>query len=174
MTGRRWSDGLHQAVEAKEGVKVEPESVTYATVTLQNYYRMYQKLAGMTGTAETEASEFNDIYKLDVVVIPTNRPITRIDHPDLVYYNEQFKYQAICNEIARVHKSGQPILVGTISIEKSELISSLLKRMGIKHEVRKGCGHHRDEHGRARHRHQAGRQPRGARTGLGGRRREGR
>ena len=144
LYGRRYSDGLHQAIEAKEHIKILGQNKTLATITFQNFFRMYDKISGMTGTADTEAPEFLKIYGLDVVVIPTNRPITRIDHPDLVYYNEQFKYQAICNEIARVHKSGQPILVGTISIEKSELISSLLKRMGIKHEVLNAKNHSRE------------------------------
>ena len=112
LYGRRYSDGLHQAIEAKEHIKILGQNKTLATITFQNFFRMYDKISGMTGTADTEAPEFLKIYGLDVVVIPTNRPITRIDHPDLVYYNEQFKYQAICNEIARVHKSGQPIWWG--------------------------------------------------------------
>ncbi len=144
LYGRRYSDGLHQAIEAKEHIKILGQNKTLATITFQNFFRMYDKISGMTGTADTEAPEFLKIYALDVVVIPTNRPITRVDHPDLVYYNEQFKYQAICNEIERVHKSGQPILVGTISIEKSELISTLLRRMGIKHEVLNAKNHGRE------------------------------
>lgn len=135
MYGRRYSDGLHQAIEAKEGVKVERESKTLATITFQNYFRMYKKLAGMTGTALTEEQEFRTIYKLDVVVIPTNKPIIRIDHPDSVYKNEVGKYNAVINEIVEANKKGQPVLIGTISIEKSELLSALLKRRGIQHQV---------------------------------------
>src|SRR5512143_4163923 len=135
MPGRRWSDGLHQAVEAKEGVKIERENQTLATITLQNYFRMYEKLAGMTGTADTEAAEFDKIYKLDVVVIPTNRDMIRIDEHDLVYRTEREKFDAVVEEIAEKHEKGQPVLVGTISIEKSETLSSLLKRKGVKHVV---------------------------------------
>ncbi len=135
MPGRRWSDGLHQAVEAKEGVKIASENQTLATITFQNYFRMYKKLAGMTGTAETEAEEFAKIYNLDVVVIPTNEPMIRNDNPDMIYKTEKGKFNSVINEIESLHKKGQPILVGTISIEKSELISSLLKKRGIKHSV---------------------------------------
>lgn len=135
MMGRRYNEGLHQAIEAKEGVKVERESKTLATVTFQNYFRMYDKLSGMTGTALTEADEFMQIYKLDVIEIPTNRPIARVDHPDVVYKTEKAKFNAVIETIIEHHKKGQPILVGTISIEKSELLSSMLKRHGIKHEV---------------------------------------
>src|SRR2546422_4798600 len=135
MPGRRWSDGLHQAVEAKEKVKIERENQTLATVTFQNYFRKYKKLAGMTGTADTEAEEFNKIYKLDVVVIPPNRTLRRIENPDLVYRTEKEKWDAIVAEIKELHESGRPILVGTISIEKSEHLSSLLKKEGIKHVV---------------------------------------
>jgi preprotein translocase subunit SecA len=135
MPGRRWSDGLHQAVEAKEGVKIESENQTLATITFQNLFRMYDKLAGMTGTADTEAAEFDKIYNLDVVVIPPNRPMVRRDMPDLVYRTEREKFDAIVNEIKELQKDGQPALVGTISIEKSEHLSSLLKRQGIKHVV---------------------------------------
>ncbi len=135
MTGRRWSDGLHQAVEAKEGVEIKRETQTYATITIQNYFRMYTKLAGMTGTAETEASEFLDIYKLGVLVIPTNRPVARKDSNDSVYKTRREKYQAAVNEIKEIHKQGRPILVGTISVEVSELISRLLKKEGIIHSV---------------------------------------
>ncbi len=135
MTGRRWSDGLHQAVEAKEGVEIERETQTLATITIQNYFRLYQKLAGMTGTAETEASEFFDIYKLGVAVIPTNRVIARKDANDSVYKTKREKYEAAIKEIQTVHAQGRPILVGTISVEVSELLSRLLKRAGIIHSV---------------------------------------
>ncbi|MCX8028090.1 MAG: preprotein translocase subunit SecA, partial [Thermodesulfovibrionales bacterium] len=135
MPGRRWSDGLHQAIEAKENVKIESENQTLATITFQNYFRMYKKLAGMTGTADTEAQEFAQIYNLDVVVIPTNKPMIRKDYPDVVYKTENAKFNAIITEIEEHHKRGQPVLVGTISIEKSEHISHLLKKKGIKHSV---------------------------------------
>ncbi len=135
MPGRRWSDGLHQAVEAKEKVKIERENQTLATITFQNYFRKYKKLSGMTGTAETEASEFNKIYNLDVIVIPTNRDLKRIEEPDLIYRTEQEKYEAIVNDIIEKQTSGRPTLVGTVSIEKSERLSSLLKKRGIKHVV---------------------------------------
>jgi preprotein translocase subunit SecA len=135
MTGRRWSDGLHQAVEAKEGVEIERETQTLATITIQNYFRLYLKLAGMTGTAETEASEFFDIYKLGVAVIPTNRPVARKDANDSVYKTKREKYAAAVNEIQTVHQQGRPILVGTISVEVSELLSRMLKKVGIIHSV---------------------------------------
>ena len=135
MLGRRFNDGLHQAIEAKEGVKVAQESKTLATITFQNYFRLYTKLSGMTGTAMTEEDQFREIYKLDVIAIPTNRPVQRIDHTDLIYRTEKGKYKAIIEQIAECHEKGQPVLVGTISIEKSELLSSMLKRKGIKHEV---------------------------------------
>ena len=135
MTGRRWSDGLHQAVEAKEGVAIERETQTLATITIQNYFRLYQKLAGMTGTAETEAQEFFDIYKLGVLVIPTNRPVQRKDANDSVYKTKREKYNAVIKEIKEVHGKGRPILVGTISVEVSELLSRMLKREGIIHSV---------------------------------------
>jgi len=135
MFGRRYSDGLHQAIEAKEGVKVEHESKTLATITFQNYFRMYKKLAGMTGTAATEEEEFRKIYGLDVVVIPTNMPMIRVDNPDVVYKTEKGKFESVVNEIVECHKRGQPVLVGTVSIEKSELLSGMLKRRGIPHEV---------------------------------------
>ena len=135
MLGRRFNDGLHQAIEAKEGVKVAQESKTLATITFQNYFRLYTKLSGMTGTAMTEEDEFREIYKLDVIAIPTNRPVQRIDHTDLIYRTEKGKYKAIIEQIAECHEKGQPVLVGTISIEKAELLSSMLKRKGIKHEV---------------------------------------
>ena len=135
MPGRRWSDGLHQAVEAKEGVKIASENQTLATITFQNYFRMYNKLAGMTGTAETEAEEFAKIYNLDVLVIPTNRPMVRADYPDVIYKTENGKFNSVIREIEELNKKGQPVLVGTISIEKSELLSGLLKKKGIKHSV---------------------------------------
>ena len=135
MEGRRWSDGLHQAVEAKENVQVEAATQTYATITLQNYFRMYHKLAGMTGTAETEAGEFWDIYKLDVVVIPTNKPIARIDAEDLIYKTKREKYNAVIDKIQEFVADGRPVLVGTTSVDVSELLSKLLTRRGIKHNV---------------------------------------
>jgi len=135
MPGRRWSDGLHQAIEAKEGVKIESENQTLATITFQNYFRMYNKLAGMTGTADTEAEEFAKIYDLDVLVIPTNRPMVRKDYPDMIYKTERAKFNAVLKEIEDCYKRGQPVLVGTISIEKSELLSKMLKKKGIPHSV---------------------------------------
>jgi preprotein translocase subunit SecA len=135
MPGRRWSDGLHQAVEAKEGVKIERESQTYATITFQNYFRMYKKLAGMTGTADTEAAEFEQIYKLEVTVVPTNRPMVRDDRADLVYRTEGEKWNAVVDEIKDCQERGQPVLVGTVSIEKSEMLSDRLKRKGVRHVV---------------------------------------
>ena len=144
MEGRRYSDGLHQAIEAKENVKIEAATQTYATVTLQNYFRMYHKLAGMTGTAETEAGEFWDIYKLDVVVIPTNKPIARDDREDLVYKTKREKYNAIIDEIETVTKEGRPVLVGTTSVEISELLSRMLKLKKIKHNVLNAKQHQRE------------------------------
>ena len=135
MLGRRYSDGLHQAIEAKEGVKVERESKTLATITFQNYFRLYNKLSGMTGTALTEEEEFQDIYKLDVIEIPTNREMARQDLPDSVYKTERGKLDAVVEQVAKCHEQGQPVLVGTVTIEKSELISGMLKRRGIRHEV---------------------------------------
>lgn len=135
MPGRRWSDGLHQAVEAKEGVNIRKEDQTLATITFQNYFRMYKKLSGMTGTAETEAAEFDKIYKLDIVVIPTNRKMLRIENADVVYRTAKEKYFAVADEIARLHEVKQPVLVGTTSIEKSELLSEILKRKGVRHVV---------------------------------------
>jgi preprotein translocase subunit SecA len=157
MPGRRWSDGLHQAVEAKEAVKIERENQTLATVTFQNYFRMYQKLSGMTGTAETEAAEFNKIYNLDVVAIPTNRPLRRHEFSDVVYRTADEKYEAVvsgmiledgskANGIRQLHESGQPVLVGTISIEKSEHLSELLKKAGIPHQVLNAKQHEREAH----------------------------
>ncbi len=144
MFGRRYSDGLHQAIEAKEGLTVRQESKTLATITLQNYFRMYQKLAGMTGTARTEEQEFRDIYNMDVVEIPTNKPIARIDREDCIYATERAKFNAIADQIEELHKTGQPVLVGTISIERSEIISSLLKRRGVKHNVLNAKQHERE------------------------------
>ncbi len=144
MPGRRWSDGLHQAVEAKEGVKIENENQTLATITFQNYFRIYNKLSGMTGTADTEAAEFANIYNLDVLVIPTNVDMARLDFIDQIYMTGREKYQAIVDEIERCHKSGQPTLVGTVSIEKSEKISAMLKRRGVKHNVLNAKQHERE------------------------------
>jgi preprotein translocase subunit SecA len=144
MEGRRYSDGLHQAIEAKEGVKVEKESKTLATITFQNYFRMYTKLAGMTGTAETEEAEFRDIYGLDVIVIPTHMPIARVDHPDVVYKTIKGKYKCLVDEIVETHKKGQPVLVGTVSIDKSEVISAMLKKKGVPHQVLNAKYHERE------------------------------
>lgn len=144
LTGRRYSDGLHQAIEAKENIKIARRNRTLATITFQNFFRMYGKISGMTGTADTEASEFSKIYGLEVVVIPTNRPVARADEHDLIYFNEKFKYEAICEEIAEHHKKGQPILVGTVSIEKSELLSKFLTLRGVRHEVLNAKNHARE------------------------------
>ena len=144
MYGRRFNDGLHQAIEAKESVKVARESKVEATITFQNYFRLYKKLSGMTGTAATEENEFREIYKLDVIVVPTNMPMIRIDHPDVVYKTEQAKYNAVIDQILKCHEKGQPVLVGTISIEKSEILSSMLRRKGIKHEVLNAKYHERE------------------------------
>ena len=144
MPGRRWSDGLHQAIEAKENVKVERENQTLATITFQNYFRMYKKLAGMTGTAETEAPEFDKIYRLEVMIIPTNKTMLRIENPDIVYRTEKEKYFAAADEIQRLNQTGQPVLVGTTSIEKSEKLSDLLKKKGIKHVVLNAKYHERE------------------------------
>jgi preprotein translocase subunit SecA len=144
MPGRRWSDGLHQAIEAKEGVKIERENQTLATITFQNYFRMFKKLAGMTGTAETEAAEFDKIYKLEVVVIPTNKEMRRIENPDVVYRTEKEKYFAAADEIQQLATKGQPVLVGTTSVEKSERLSDLLKKKGIKHVVLNAKFHERE------------------------------
>ena len=135
MFGRRYNDGLHQAIEAKEGVKVENESKTLATITFQNFFRLYHKLSGMTGTAQTEEDEFQEIYKLDVIVIPTNKPMAREDASDSIYKTELEKFNAVINEVVLAHEKGQPVLIGTVSIEKSELLSKLLKKHGIKHNV---------------------------------------
>ena len=144
LEGRRYGDGLHQAIEAKEHIRIAQRNRTMATITFQNFFRMYKKLSGMTGTAETEAVEFNKIYGLDVVVIPTNKPVARIDENDEVYMNETDKWEAICKEIQACHSKGQPILVGTVSIEKSELLSSLLTKKGIRHEVLNAKNHARE------------------------------
>jgi preprotein translocase subunit SecA len=144
MPGRRWSDGLHQAIEAKENVKIERENQTLATITFQNYFRMYKKLAGMTGTAETEAPEFEKIYRLEVIVIPTNRTLLRKENPDIVYRTEKEKYFAAADEVKRLHDSNQPVLVGTTSIEKSERLSELLKKKGIRHVVLNAKYHERE------------------------------
>jgi preprotein translocase subunit SecA len=144
MPGRRWSDGLHQAIEAKEGVKIERESQTLATITFQNYFRMYKKLAGMTGTADTEAAEFGKIYNLDVTIIPTNKPLIRKENPDVVYRTEVEKFRNAAKEIKALNEKGQPVLVGTISVEKSERLSGILKKMGVKHEVLNAKNHERE------------------------------
>ena len=144
MIGRRYSDGLHQAIEAKEGVEVRSENKTYATVTFQNYFRLYSKLSGMTGTAKTEEAEFRTIYSLDVVEIPTNRPVQRVDLPDIVYSTQNGKKRAIIEEIMRRHEAGQPVLVGTSSVDKSEEISRLLKKNGVKHNILNAKNHERE------------------------------
>src|SRR5579883_2630882 len=144
MPGRRWSDGLHQAVEAKEGVRIQRENQTLATITFQNYFRMYKKLAGMTGTADTEAAEFDKIYKLDVTIIPTNKPLRRKEFPDIVYRTEEEKFRNAAKEIKACHERGQPVLVGTISVAKSEILSGILKKMGVPHEVLNAKNHERE------------------------------
>ena len=144
MPGRRWSDGLHQAIEAKENVKIESENQTLATITFQNYFRMYQKLAGMTGTADTEAVEFQEIYRLEVMVIPTNKPMIRVDNHDVVYKTEEEKFDAVIEEIRDCYERGQPVLVGTVSIEKSERVANQLKKTGIKHNVLNAKNHERE------------------------------
>jgi preprotein translocase subunit SecA len=142
--GRRWSEGLHQAIEAKEGVAVQRESRTYASITYQNYFRLYEKLAGMTGTAKTSAEEFYTVYKLDVVEIPTNKPVVRLDQNDLIYQTEQGKFKAIARAIKDLHKKGQPVLVGTVSIEKNELLSAFLRQEGVPHEILNAKNHERE------------------------------
>jgi preprotein translocase subunit SecA len=146
LEGRRYSDGLHQAIEAKEGVKIKEENQTYATITLQNYFRLYDTLAGMTGTAKTEAAEFNHIYKLGVVEVPTHKPMIRADHGDVIYKTEQAKYNALADEIVEHHNEGQPVLVGTVSIEKSERVARLLDKRGIPHNVLNAKNHEREAH----------------------------
>ncbi len=144
MPGRRWSDGLHQAVEAKEGVKIQRENQTLATITFQNYFRMYKKLAGMTGTADTEAAELEKIYKLDVTIMPTNKPLLRHEFQDVVYRTEDEKFRNAAKEIQELHAKGQPVLVGTISVEKSEKLSRILSKMGVRHEVLNAKNHERE------------------------------
>src|SRR6202044_71556 len=144
MPGRRWSDGLHQAIEAKEQVNIRREDQTLATITFQNYFRLYKKLSGMTGTAETEATEFENIYKLEIVVIPTNKPMRRLENPDVVFRTAKEKYFAVADEISRLHEAQQPVLVGTTSIEKSELLSNILQRKGVKHVVLNAKFHERE------------------------------
>ncbi|BCR21594.1 preprotein translocase subunit SecA [Borrelia sp. HM] len=144
LKGRRYSDGLHQAIEAKEGVKVASENKTMATITFQNLFRMFNKISGMTGTADTEAKEFHRIYNLDVVVVPTNKLVSRIDEDDIIYYTEEFKFKAITDEVYEAYKRGQPVLVGTVSIEKSEILSNMFKNKGIKHEVLNAKNHFRE------------------------------
>ena len=146
MDGRRWSNGLHQAVEAKEGVDIEPENQTLATITFQNYFRMYPKLSGMTGTAATEAGEFHEIYKLNVVEIPTNVPVQRVDEDDQFYKNTQDKFGAIAKTIKEANDRGQPVLVGTVSIEKSELLSEFLEKEDVKHSVLNARFHESEAH----------------------------
>ena len=187
LDGRRWSEGLHQAVEAKEGVRIKEENQTLATVTLQNYFKLYEKLSGMTGTAFTEAGEFAHTYGLEVVTVPTNRPMIRADEPDLIYKTEDAKFNAAADDIQERYKNGQPVLVGTISVDKSEKLSRLLEKRGIPHSVLNAKAHEREanivtqagphrrghrghEHGRSRRRHPARRQPRGARGRGAGRR----
>ncbi|MFO7317942.1 MAG: preprotein translocase subunit SecA, partial [Bacilli bacterium] len=144
MKGRRYSDGLHQAIEAKEGVEIQNESMTMATITFQNYFRMYKKLAGMTGTAKTEEEEFRNIYNMNVVVIPTNKPVARIDKPDLIYATMKGKFEAVVRDIAERHAKGQPVLVGTVAIETSEIISEMLKKHKIPHNVLNAKNHERE------------------------------
>ena len=144
MIGRRYSEGLHQAIEAKEHVKVQQETMTFATVTIQNYFRMYGKLAGMTGTAATEAEEFYKIYKLEVVVIPTHKPMIRQDFPDQIYKSEGAKFQAVAREVKQLNQQGSPVLIGTVSIEKSERLSDLLKRQGVPHQVLNAKQHEKE------------------------------
>src|SRR6185312_15937284 len=144
MPGRRWSDGLHQSIEAKEGVVVRKEDQTLATITFQNYFRLYKKLSGMTGTAETEAPEFEKIYRLEIVVIPTNKPLLRIENPDVVYRTEKEKFNAVADHIAELNATGQPVLVDTTSIEKSERLSAILQKKGVKHVVLNAKFHERE------------------------------
>lgn len=144
LTGRRYSEGLHQAIEAKENIKIAKRNRTLASITFQNYFRMYNKISGMTGTADTEAREFTKIYNLDVVVIPTNRPLERIDDDDVIYLTEDFKFNAICDDIERIHKTGQPVLVGTVSVDKSEKLSATLRKRGVRHEILNAKNHDRE------------------------------
>ena len=156
LAGRRYSEGMHQALEAKERIEIQIENQTLATITLQNYFRLYKKLSGMTGTAMTEASEFLQIYKLGVVPIPTNKPMQRLDQADLVYKSEVGKFEAVAKDIVERYRKGQPVLVGTVSVEKSEELSATLKKNGIPHEVLNA----KHKYGRSRNRHYVGRQPR--------------
>ena len=144
MPGRRWSDGLHQAIEAKEGVTIQDETQTLASITFQNLFRLYPKLSGMTGTAMTEEAEFGKIYNLEVTVIPTNRPDIRVNNADIIYKTERAKYDAVVNDIIEQNKLGRPVLVGTVSIEKSEYISALLAKKGVKHNVLNAKQHERE------------------------------
>ena len=144
MKGRRYSDGLHQAIEAKEGLEIQNESMTLATITFQNYFRMYEKLSGMTGTAKTEEEEFRNIYNMNVIMIPTNRPIARDDRADLIYATMDGKFRAVVEDIAERHQNGQPVLVGTVAIETSEIISKYLSKKGIHHNVLNAKNHERE------------------------------
>src|SRR5437899_8022602 len=144
LSSRRYDEGMHQAIEAKEGVRIKDENQTLATITLQNFFRLYDKLSGMTGTALTEAAEFNQIYTLGVVPIPTNRPMIRADEPDQIFRTEESKYNAVVEDLVERHESGQPVLVGTVSVEKSEHLSTLLRRRGIPHEVLNAKYHERE------------------------------
>ncbi len=144
LAGRRYNEGMHQAIEAKEGVEVQAENQTLATITLQNYFRLYTKLSGMTGTAQTEAAELHQIYKLGVVPIPTNMPMVRDDQPDLIYKTEEAKFEAVADDIAEKHAKGQPVLVGTTSVEKSEYLSKLLVQRQVPHEVLNAKQHERE------------------------------
>ncbi|HBF58214.1 MAG TPA: preprotein translocase subunit SecA, partial [Exiguobacterium sp.] len=144
MEGRRYSEGLHQAIEAKEGVEIQRESMTLATITYQNFFRMYTKLAGMTGTAKTEEEEFRNIYNMHVVPVPTNKPVVRNDMPDLIFKTMNGKFAAVADEIERAHREGQPVLVGTVAVETSELLSNILKKRGIRHEVLNAKNHARE------------------------------
>src|SRR6201990_1641260 len=146
MPGRRWSDGLHQAVEAKENVRVREENQTVASITFQNYFRLYKKLSGMTGTADTEAYEFQQIYGLEVVVIPTHKPMVRKDNQDIVFLKQKFKFEAVIEDIKDCYARKQPVLVGTTSIETSEMLSNLLKKEGVPHDVLTAKQHERDAH----------------------------
>ena len=177
LAGRRYNEGMHQAIEAKEKVKVKDENQTLATITLQNYFRLYEKLSGMTGTAQTEAAELHQTYKLGVVPIPTNRPMVREDKSDVIYKTEKAKFDSVVDDIAERHEAGQPVLAGTASVEKSEILAKYLLKRGIPHEVLNaknhareardhrpgraaGLGHRGHQHGRPRYRHRARRQPR--------------
>src|SRR5690625_3005478 len=144
MEGRRYSDGLHQAIEAKEGLPIQNESMTLASITFQNFFRMYNKLAGMTGTAKTEEEEFRNIYNMNVVAIPTNKPVIRDDKPDMIYKTMEAKFKAVVNAIGDYHERGQPVLVGTVAVETSEYISQLLRRAGIRHDVLNAKNHYRE------------------------------